>query len=119
MNDSQSGFRKGHSTSTCLLFFLEGVFNNMDKGGATGVAFLDLKQAFDTVDHDILLDKLDKYGMDADTVRWFESYLRGHTQATKVHGQLSEELGVRCGSRRGPYSDPCSSLYSLTTCQRQ
>ena len=43
----------------------------MDKGGATGVAFLDLKKAFDTVDHEILPYKLTKYGVDGDYVEWF------------------------------------------------
>ena len=76
LSSSQSGFRKAHSTSTCLYDFLNEVYCNIDEGRLIGVAFLNLKKAFDTVDHKILLSKLSKLNISYRTIRWFDSYLR-------------------------------------------
>ena len=63
LSNCQSGFRKGHSTVTCLLKFLNSIYNNIESGMLTGVVFLDLKKAFDMVDHHILLRKLRGVGI--------------------------------------------------------
>ena len=59
----QSGFRSLHSVVTCLLNCTNDWYINMDKGQYTAMVFIDLKKAFDTVDHEILLKKLAKYGI--------------------------------------------------------
>ncbi len=59
----QSGFRPNYSTSTALIYFSDKILNAMDHGKLTGVIYLDLKKAFDTVDHDLLLQKLARYGI--------------------------------------------------------
>ncbi len=83
LSDQQSGFRKGHSTTTCLAEFLDVVYNNMDKGKYTGVLFLDLRKAFDTVDHEILLFKLESVGLGISFVNYIENYLSDRLQARK------------------------------------
>ena len=65
------------------------------------MVFLDLKKAFDTVDHDIVLKKLHKYGLADCAVDWFRDYLSGHKQCTKILNHRSSLLLVSCGVPRG------------------
>ena len=62
---------------------------NIDKGMVSGVIFLDLKKAFDTVDHAILLKKLSDYGVQGHAASWFKSYLRDRHQFCVVNGLSS------------------------------
>ena len=59
----QSGFWPGYSTLSALIQMCDAWFNNMDDGESTGVVFLDIQKAFDSIDHNILLDKLKFYGI--------------------------------------------------------
>jgi hypothetical protein len=70
---------------------------NIDNGLLNGVVFIDLKKAFDTIEHGILLQKLEGYGVDTAGIRWFESYLFGRTQKCAVNGKLSNSIPVTCG----------------------
>ena len=71
----QSRFRGMHSTCTALLFATGLWLRNIDEGILTGNVFIDLKKAFDTVDHATLLRKLNYYAIKAKSLKWFESYL--------------------------------------------
>ncbi|CAB4027477.1 Hypothetical predicted protein, partial [Paramuricea clavata] len=79
---------------------------NIDNGLINGVVFIDLKKAFDTIDHQIILQKLKNYGIDENNLTWFYSYLTDRTQKCRVNGQLSDSVPVACGvpqgSRLGP-----------------
>ena len=74
LHASQSGFRKGHSTGTCLIDFLHNIYEEIDAGGACGCLFLDLSKAFDTVDHAIVKLKLKSLGVTESSLEWFCSY---------------------------------------------
>ena len=63
MSETQVGFRKHHSTSTCIFKLLDSIYLNINKGLMTGVVFLNLKRAFDTVYRDILLSKLNTFNL--------------------------------------------------------
>ena len=89
----QFRFRKYHSTCSCILKLLDDVYCNMEPRKVTGVVFLDLKKAFDTVAHTILLKKL--------SIHWFKNYLTGRRQAVKYQGMLSPFLPISCGVPQG------------------
>ena len=71
----QSGFRLFHSVLTCLLKCTNDWYLSFDEEFFSGVTFIDLKKAFDTVDHDILIAKLRFYGAEGVQLDWFISYL--------------------------------------------
>ena len=73
---SQYGFRKSHSTEHAVLDIVEDILRNMDKRYFSCGVFIDLKKAFDTVNHEILLDKLNFYGFRGLNNDWFQSYLK-------------------------------------------
>ena len=77
----------------------------MDKGEMTGVVYIDLAKAFDTVSHSILLEKLDQYGISGTPNDWFASYLFG--QYIQVnHNVLSDSEPVYCGVPQGSILGP-------------
>ena len=86
LNASQSGFRSLHmySTLTALLEATNSWSVNIDNGLVNGVVFIDLKKAFDTIDHKTMLQKLGNYGVDPNSLRWFKSYLTDRTQKCRI-----------------------------------
>ena len=87
----------GFSTDTCLTHLSDHIRFQMDKSNLTRMVLLDLQKAFDTVDHGVLLMKLEAAGPDADGLRWFQSYLSGRTQLVDVHCTCSSFANVTCG----------------------
>ena len=79
----------------------------MDKSNLTGMVLLDLQKAFDTVEHGVLLMKLEANGLDAGGLKRFQSYLSGRTQLVDIHGTCSSFANVTCGVPQ------CSILGSL------
>jgi hypothetical protein len=86
LSEQQFGFRHFHSTSTALLDCTDEWYVNMDRGLYNLAVFLDLKKAFDTVNHDILLAKLELYGIKNTPLMLFKSYLSDRSQQCQVNG---------------------------------
>ena len=105
MTPNQFGFRKGHETQHCVLNFLKNIRDNSHMKYHVGL-FLDLRKAFDTVDHEILLDKLVYYGFDENAINWVRHYLKGRLQATDVEGEISNVLEVILGVPQGSILGP-------------
>ena len=78
----------------------------MDKGHYVGMVLLDLQKAFDTVDHNILLMKLEAIGLNEDVIRWFCSYLTDRQQLVDVSGTLSSSAEIKCGVPQGSILGP-------------
>ena len=106
INQCQSGFRRNHSTNTALLDVTDHILKNANDGKVTASIFLDLKKAFDTVSHEMLIKKLNSYGITESALQWFKSYLSDRTQAVNVNSTLSDfksiNIGVPQGSILGP-----------------
>ena len=71
----QSGFRKDYSTNSCLSYLCDKILKGFDSGVFTGMILIDLQKAFDTLNHDILLNKMYFGGFSKEVVSWFRSYL--------------------------------------------
>ena len=99
--DEQSGFRQYHSTETTLLDSTNEWLRNMDKGLINGVLFLDLKKAFDMVNHKILLSKLDMYGIRGYCLDWFTSHFTNRKLVCTINGKLSHENVINRGVPQG------------------
>lgn len=103
---SQYGFRKGHSTAHAISEFLCKCVNAFEAREDTISVFLDLSKAFDTIDHKILLTKLEYYGIRGVALDWFRSYLSARMQYVSFGGQSSQLLGITCGVPQGSVLGP-------------
>jgi len=104
--DLQFGFRENHSTNHAIISIIQKIQEAIkDNKFAIGV-FIDLQKAFDTVNHSILLDKLNHYGISGISNTWFKSYLSDRQQFVAIDGENSDltttEHGVPQGSVLGP-----------------
>ena len=95
--DLQFGFRAIHSVNHALISMTESIKNSLGNKRFGCVIFLDLQKAFDTVNHQILLDKLEHYGIRGVALKWFRSYLSKRSQYVSANGYSPNQLNVACG----------------------
>ena len=101
LSDCQFGFRRKSSTVHAVTYFSDLIKTSMDEGKLTGAVFVDLRKAFDTIDHATLIAKLPIYGVHGKELTWFESYLFNRQQFVSYQGTCSERQSVRCGVPQG------------------
>ena len=106
LSNSQYAYRHGRGTDSAILKLVNNIVNNFEKGEITVAAFLDLSKAFDCVNHEILIKKLEHYGVNGVALNWFTSYLYERQQRVYYHESYSEvktvNIGVPQGSVLGP-----------------
>ena len=106
ISSKQYGFRPGFTTSDCLIDLIEEITSSLDKGLYVISLFLDLSKAFDTVNHQILLNKLRYYGLQQSEYNGFQSYLSNRKQQVHANAVASDTrfipTGVPQGSILGP-----------------
>ena len=95
--DLQFGFRQQYSTSHALINITENIRKVLDDGNIGCGVFVDLQKAFDTVDHQILLAKLNHYGIRGVSNDWFKSYLSNHHLYVSINGYESGLAAINCG----------------------
>ncbi len=93
----QFGLRKGHSTEQAILEITDTLKTAIHRKEITCEVFLDFSKAFDTVNHEIFLSKLDKYGVRGTQHDWFKSYLTNRKQYVRIGKSDSEMLTMTCG----------------------
>ena len=98
--------RKQHSTNHAVISLVEKLYSALDEGNIAVTCFLDLKKAFDTVDHSILISKLYKLGIRGPILKWFKSYLSNRQQFVQIHKTKSDIKPVVCGIPQGSILGP-------------
>jgi hypothetical protein len=106
LNVHQSGFRPSHSTETALVDMVDDWLSNINAGNLTGAVFIDLRKAFDTVNHDKLIKKICNIGASNALLKWLLSYLSQRTQKVSFNGCISNALHVNTGVPQGSILGP-------------
>ena len=106
LNDRQYGFRNNSSCEHAMTDLLYSIEQNKKAKKTTNLVFIDLSKAFDTISFDILLYKMEKYGIENKELEWFSNYIKHRKHSTKLAENISEpkttETGVPQGSILGP-----------------
>ena len=103
---NQCGFRKGHNTQQCLLTMQEKWKRSVDSGKAFDALLTDLSKAFDCLEYELLIAKLNGYGFSLPALRLIHDYLSHRKQRTRVNNSYSEWLAVMFGVPQGSILGP-------------
>ena len=107
LSKHQFGFRPQHSTLAALIQMCDAWYENMDNGELNGVVFIDIRKAFDSINHNILLRKMkEQFGISNIELKLFESYLSDREQVSFVNGAMSAPKRIVCGVPQGSILGP-------------
>ena len=106
LNEKQFGFRPNHSTYMAIIEVVDKIANAVERNETTVGIFLDLSKAFDTINHDILLYKLEHYGFGGVALDWFKSYLSNRKQFVRYQMHDSNHKIINCGVPQGSILGP-------------
>jgi hypothetical protein len=106
LTGKQYGFREKHSTYMALIELIDRITEELDNKKFSLGIFIDLSKAFDTIDHKILLDKLQLYGIRGIALEWLSSYLSNRLQYVQLSNTKSNTLSTNCGVPQGSILGP-------------
>ena len=107
MPENQSAYRRYHGTETALLKLYNDLLLSADRGEVSALCLLDLSAAFDTVDHELLLARLEhRFGIVGGPLAWFKSYLTDRSFAVFCNGSLSKTMRLLCSVPQGSVLGP-------------
>ena len=103
---NQFGFRANHSPNLALILLMDKISGALERGDYVLGLFLDFSKAFDTVNHEILFEKLSAYGVVGTSLDWFKSYLYRRKQYVEYNGSKSDMDIISCGVPQGSILGP-------------
>ena len=107
------GFQKGKPTEHVILDLCSNIIQVIEKQEEPCTIFLYISKAFGTVDHEILLAKLQYYEIRGTTLKWFESYLHNSQQFVKLNQDISDQKTISCGVPQGRVLGPLLFLITI------
>ena len=107
----QNAFRKLHSTETTVLSIFDDLYNSLDTGQPIQLILLDLSSAFDTLRHDILLERLRNIGIQDVTMEWFSNFIKDRNYSFKIRNNYSKSYTIDYGVPQGSILSPI--LFSI------
>ena len=111
-SDSQYGFIPGRPTQLAVFDILKNIFDSRNSKPNTGLLFLDVRKAFDSLNHNKLLSKMQTLGASGKMLNWFSSYL-DRTQRVRHNGKVSSEQIFKCGIPQGSCLGPTLFIFYI------
>ena len=102
----QPGFRPNHSTNLCLAHLTDKILKGFDEGLLTGMILIDFQKAFDTINHEVLLQKLKAIRFSEQSIQWFRSYLCDGIFLVETENKLYDFGKISCGVPQGSILGP-------------
>ena len=101
INSCQHGFRKNYSTTSNMIYFWNDITSYANNHHEISIIYTDLRKAFDSVPHDLLIYKLRRLGIQHNNIKWFSSFLENRQQSVRINDSISNHIHIQSGVPQG------------------